>query len=384
MDAFLVRGQQLLLILCALYLVFLSLLTIPYFQRHAIYLHALRLPLFVDFNNPVKHGLPASRSLNIQLETRDNVRLGAWLVLPPLNQKQTAFDGPPSVTEISESISTRPTILLFHGNAASRAMSFRVQHCSTYASRFGANVLAIDYRGFGDSEGTPSEDGLISDARAAWDWAVHHGATPENMLLVGLSLGTGVSAGLGAELAKEGIHPRGIILLAPFTSIKSLLYDYHLFGLIPILQPLNFYPPLQDFFAKYLITHFNSSQTLPTIKSRILLVHSKDDVEIPHSHSQSLFDGIVDQFLPILPALPESTSELQGFDWAGFEAAKKERQTSRDALVRKQEIPGFATVHRLHRPGEFGEVLFVEAEYGGHDRVGLQESLIDLISYELF
>ena len=63
-------------------------------------------------------------------------------------------------------------MLFFHGNAASRATGFRVQHCSTYASRFGANVLAVDYRSFGDSTGSPSPEGLAKDARAAWDWAI--------------------------------------------------------------------------------------------------------------------------------------------------------------------------------------------------------------------
>ena len=67
-----------------------------------------------------------------------------------------------------------------------------------------ANVLAIDYRGFGDSEGHPSEQGLVSDARAAWEWAINNGAKPNEILLVGLSLGTGVASSLGAELAAEG------------------------------------------------------------------------------------------------------------------------------------------------------------------------------------
>ena len=72
-----------------------------------------------------------------------------------------------------------------------------------YAARFSVNVLAVDYRGFGDSEGYPSEPGLITDASAAWDWAINNGAKPDD-LLVGLSLGIGVVSALGAELAREG------------------------------------------------------------------------------------------------------------------------------------------------------------------------------------
>lgn len=95
-------------------------------------------------------------------------------------------------------------MLFFHGNAANRAAAFRVQHCLRYAASFDANVLAIDYRGFGDSDGTPSQDGLVKDARAAWEWVRERGAKEEDVLLVGLSLGTGVVSGLAAELAREG------------------------------------------------------------------------------------------------------------------------------------------------------------------------------------
>lgn len=149
-------------------------------------------------------------------------------------------------------------------------MQFRVQFCKAYARAFGANVLAIDYRGFGDSEGTPSEEGLIRDARAAWDWVIDGGARAEDVALVGLSLGTGVVAGLAAQLSKEGtcqfnfifhnvytklrhlypfilgIIPRGVMLHAPFTTIAELLQTYHLFGIIPILRPLRSLPVLSS------------------------------------------------------------------------------------------------------------------------------------------
>lgn len=115
-----------------------------------------------------------------------------------------SLEGPPSPAFVNASLASRPTILFFHGNAATRAMPFRVQFCKTYARAFGANVLAIDYRGFGDSEGTPSEEGLIRDARAAWDWVSERGARAEDVALVGLSLGTGVVSGLAAQLSREG------------------------------------------------------------------------------------------------------------------------------------------------------------------------------------
>jgi abhydrolase domain-containing protein 12 len=74
------------------------------------------------------------------------------------------------------------------------------------------NVLAIDYRGFGDSTGTPSEEGLIRDAKAVWDYVDmqgggggrHGGGEEKGVVLVGQSLGTGVVAGLAGLLADRG------------------------------------------------------------------------------------------------------------------------------------------------------------------------------------
>lgn len=142
------------------------------------------------------------RSLNVYIDTPDAVRLGAWLYLPPGIPGD--LNTPPSPDIVDTSLATRPTILLLHGNAASRAVKFRVEICLAYATHFDANVLAIDYRGFGDSTGVPSEAGLVVDARAAFDWVVSKGAKTEDVLLVGMSLGTGVAAALGAELADDG------------------------------------------------------------------------------------------------------------------------------------------------------------------------------------
>lgn len=115
---------------------------------------------------------------------------------------------------IVPALKERPIILFFHGNAATRAFNARIQHYQGFSTRLGANVLAIDYRGFADSTGKPSESGLVCDARTAFDWLVAQGKKPEDILIIGHSLGTGVSGQLGAQLAAENIKPRGIVLLS--------------------------------------------------------------------------------------------------------------------------------------------------------------------------
>jgi abhydrolase domain-containing protein 12 len=82
------------------------------------------------------------------------------------------------------------TILHLHGNTGTRAHFLRTALYTAYTSRLNSNVLAIDYRGFGDSEGHPTEDGVTRDARAGWDYLVKQGARAEDIMIFGHSLGT--------------------------------------------------------------------------------------------------------------------------------------------------------------------------------------------------
>jgi abhydrolase domain-containing protein 12 len=90
--------------------------------------------------------------------------------------------------------------------AANRAAPHRVRSYAAY-SALDVNVLAIDYRGFGDSTGSPSEEGLLQDARAIWEYANDGQKGEEGVVLMGQSLGTGVVAGLAGRLADEGNVP---------------------------------------------------------------------------------------------------------------------------------------------------------------------------------
>lgn len=162
---------------------------------------------------------------------------------------------------IQESFRYHKTVLFFHGNAASRAVGFRSLLLTLWSTKLDANILAIDYRGFGDSEGIPSEAGLAIDARAAWDYVTGLGARPSDVLIAGTSLGTGVVSKLAHELSQEGnisllsyvsavpltscstgIAPRGALLASGFTSIAKLLETYNIFGLLPLFQPLRLIP----------------------------------------------------------------------------------------------------------------------------------------------
>ena len=166
--------------------------------------------------------LPANRTLNLKIQTRDNETIGAWFLL-----SDPYYHSLPSIpidiaAHVIPALKEYPVILFLHGNALTRAASLRIPVYQAFSARLGANVLAIDYRGFADSTGQPSELGLLSDAHSAFDWLVAQGKRAEDILIVGHSLGTGVAGMLGAELSSEGINPRGIVLLSVGRKITSV------------------------------------------------------------------------------------------------------------------------------------------------------------------
>ncbi|OCF45643.1 hypothetical protein I317_00545 [Kwoniella heveanensis CBS 569] len=387
------RAHYLALLLVLGYAVLLALLTIPAIQRELLFLHHVPIPLFPDYANPERYSLAPFKTRNLWLNTSDGEAIGAWHVLP--RSVYGALQPFPPRSELDdnlfdEAFSQRPTIIYFHGNAGNRATSHRVRSYSAFSTNLDCNVLAIDYRGFGDSSGTPSEEGLLTDARAAYDYVAQRVArsshtirtkqkdtdiatagevklegeeggtgrdgAEKNIVLVGQSLGTGVVSGLAGRLAQEGIYPRSLVLIAPFTSITELLTSYRLFRFIPILGPLGHVPFVQRFFQSFLYHTFDSKAALANTFSPTLLLHAINDHTIPHSHSDDLFNSLT---LPTTadtngPAASASTMEAVSYE-------------------------GWGTVRTVDR-GQKGQVIWWEGKNGGHDNLGWAEGTLDLIA----
>ena len=149
------------------------------------------------------HLQPAEASLaeaqEVVLDTSDGEKVIAWHVAPRGNM---------------------PVVIYFHGNA--EIVAWRVErHRALIAN--GPGLIALSYRGYAGSTGTPTEDGLHRDADAAYAFAVARYA-PERIVLWGHSLGTGVAVRLAAE------KPVGkVILEAPYSStvdVAAALYPF--------------------------------------------------------------------------------------------------------------------------------------------------------------
>lgn len=118
---------------------------------------------------------------------------------------------------------------------------------------------------------------------------------PSRIVIMGQSLGTAVTAGVAEHYAMQGIEFAGVILVAGFSNLPTLLSRYTAAGYIPVLSPLRSVPPLLRYFQSFVVDKWKSSERLATVvgltrtRLRLTLIHAKNDVEIPCTESDTLF-----------------------------------------------------------------------------------------------
>lgn len=159
------------------------------------------------------------------------------------------------------------------------------------------HVLTVDYRGFGYSTGTPTEDGLIIDGVALVDWALSIAKVPpERIILLGQSLGTAVTTAVAEHfvLRSPPVEFAGVVLAAAFSDFPTLMLSYSAGGIVPILSPLRPYPRLQKWFIGWIIDTWNTKTRLASFvrhsrKCRLEFIHARNDFDIPWKHSDALF-----------------------------------------------------------------------------------------------
>lgn len=207
---------------------------------------------------------------------------------------------PPASNDASELISLNTV----HGNAGHVAQNTRApQYRLLSAAHPKWHIIALDYRGFGHSTGSPTEAGLVADAAAVVDFAL---ATlrlpPSRVLLLGQSLGTAVAAAAAEQLSRErGLDLAGVVLVAPFSSLPTMLASYALGGVVPLLRPLSLVsPPLLRAVLGFVVDRWPSLDRLAALvaaarerrgRLRLSLVHGADDRDIPCAESVKIFEA---------------------------------------------------------------------------------------------
>jgi hypothetical protein len=230
-----------LLFLLALALVMLALLWL--FQRRLIYLPIDRaVP-------PVRDALPGAEP--VRFETADALELNGWLLQPAGGREWGA-------------------VLVFNGNAGHRGYRAPLAEA---LGRAGLAVLLIDYRGYGENPGSPSEEGLRRDADAALDLVVARGYPPERIAYFGESLGSAVAVELSTRR-----RPAAVVLRSPFASLVDVGRTHYPFLPVGLL--------LRDRFA--------SIERVAAIGAPLLVIAGDRDSIVPLRSSRALFDAALE------------------------------------------------------------------------------------------
>lgn len=158
------------------------------------------------------------------------------------------------------------TVLFCHGNSST------VRHCLDVAAmyhRLGYAVLLFDYRGYGRSEGRPTEEGTYLDVAAAWEHLRRErGLAPGDIVIAGRSLGAAIAARLAAQHT-----PRALVLESAFTSMPEVAARRYPW--LPVRRLMRYrYPLVED---------------IVRVRCPLLIVHSREDEMVPFAHAQRLY-----------------------------------------------------------------------------------------------
>jgi uncharacterized protein len=231
------------------------------FQRRLIYLaEPGRAPAVATV-------LPAGE--DVAFDTADGLRLRGWFV--------------PAATGKSQA-----TVLVLNGNAGNRAARAPL---AAELSRAGLSVLLLDYRGYGGNPGSPSERGLLADARAARAYLATRGdVDPARLVYFGESLGAAVAVQLAAERP-----PMALVLRSPFTSLADVGRVHYPFLPVRLL--------LKDRYA--------SIEQVGRLRCPVLVVAGERDGIVPWEQSRRLAAAIPERKRFVLvPGADHNSLEL--------------------------------------------------------------------------
>jgi fermentation-respiration switch protein FrsA (DUF1100 family) len=276
--------RMLLEILTALALAYAAVLALVYvFQSWLVYFPQVGRDVHVT---PRSYGLAFEE---VTITTADGERLAAWWV--PARE-------------------ARGAVLIFHGNAGN--ISHRLDYLAMF-HRLGYSTLIVDYRGYGRSSGSPSEQGTYRDAEAAWRWLTEaRGVKPGDVVIFGESLGGAIAAWLAARVA-----PRALVIASSFTSVPEL--GAQVYPFLPVRWLSRF--------------SYDTLGALQRVEVPVLIAHSREDDIVPFSHGRRLYEAA---------RQPKQFIEMSGDHNEGF------------LFARPQWVAQLAAFLERHEPGRGG------------------------------
>lgn len=194
----------------------------------------------------------------VAFDTADGLRLSGWFFAVGAVESSS----PRALDE------RRDAVIVFNGNAGNRAHRVPL---ATALRRLGLQVLLFDYRGYGGNPGSPTEQGLAMDARAAREFLINQrDVDPQRLIYFGESLGTGVAVNLASE------HPpAALILRSPYTSMADV--GQHHYPWLPVRLMLR--------------DRYDSLARIPTVRTPLLVIAGERDSVVPVEFSRRLYEA---------------------------------------------------------------------------------------------
>nr|XP_046257034.1 lysophosphatidylserine lipase ABHD12 [Scatophagus argus]XP_046257035.1 lysophosphatidylserine lipase ABHD12 [Scatophagus argus] len=254
----------------------------PSIQAKLVFLNFVRMPYFIDLKRPLDQGL--NHTHNFYLEPETGQKIGVWHTVPALMWREA--QGKRGDWYDSMLSSAHPVILYLHGNAGTRGGDHRVQLYKVLSS-VGYHVVTFDYRGWGDSDGSPSEGGMTSDALFMYDWLKQRLDAKTPLYIWGHSLGTGVATNLVRRLCDKGSPPDALILESPFTNIREEAKSH------PFSMVYRYLPGFDWFFLDAITANnirFASDENVNHISCPVLILHAEDDGVVPFHLGKKLYN----------------------------------------------------------------------------------------------
>jgi len=220
----------------------------------------------LDYNppgtrHPGEYGLPYE---NHMLKTSDGHSIHCWLITQP-----------------EDKLSQCATLIFFHGNAGN--IGFRLPNARELYLQLGCNILLVEYKGYGNSSGTPTEKGLLIDAQQCLDFLLKRDDIDSSKIFCfGRSLGGGVAISLAYRNPQK---IRGVIVENTFLSIDKMVVQ-----LAQKMTGRKMWKVVDYFLYFYLTNHWKSESKISAMSCPVLFLSGAEDELVPPQHMRLLYE----------------------------------------------------------------------------------------------